>query len=455
MINKNELLRRAIHKYILPLIAKPIDKHSLQFKTASDNSCIYAIKNRTGIQENYKTSEIIFFPNDFENSKTYFTCSYQKSNITDSFPNNISFKWGRVNSIYEKILIAVDIYFYTLKKYGKKKNLDFDLYRICDLMYEKGVCDNLFGDKSFVVQKLLNGIDYWTLKKDEGDNVFLAFIVDGENSNESSIESYSDFLIKHQASAVLTENDVAIEFEQDGYKLVYLSDVAAQEDGKRMHFVPLDLLALSRKCTGKKVGIVLNNSNDVLFIQNGDIKFAKRGGEWTSFNWESFCSQIKVVFPQIETDLVKNVFLSIIDVAFSHCGGSIVIVNENLETRITQYVAPSDLLDTDLRDCETEAKKERLEVFKSLIRNRCFSQIDDHERTEYLGIDGALIMNDRGKILSIGAILNNCSENGTGARTAAMKGLSKKEGSNCIAIKISADGYISVFSEGEERMQIK
>ena len=220
--------------------------------------------------------------------------------------------------------------------------------------------------------------------------------------------------------------------------------------------MPMSLLNLSKYCDKNKLGIVLNEQNDILFINDGNIEFARREGEWTTFDYDLFRSLCKTTLPGISTDLIKQIFVSVVDVAFAHCGGSIIIVDDDLATRLGgKYVAKSDLLATNPADIKEEYKRERLVVFKNLINDKTFCEIDAYKRSEFLGIDGAMVIDINGKILSVGAILQKCAESGSGARTATMKGLSKKEKGHCISIKISADGYISVYIADKERLHIK
>ena len=66
-------------------------------------------------------------------------------------------------------------------------------------------------------------------------------------------------------------------------------------------------------------------------------------------------------------------------------------------------------------------------------------------------MDGATILNKKGDILAVGAIIQNESGSYGGGRGAAAKRLSKYG----MAIKISTDGYIEVYINENLKYKIK
>lgn len=435
MSGQPSLFAEAIKRYIAPLISLPINPNDIKKCFDSDITPQNSVIKRD--------DKLVFYP-----QLNYRANECWEYSITDN--RNISSSLKKVNAIYPMIIEAFKLYCSNKKTFSEAH-----FFRLCDIFYEKGICENLFGHKSAAIEPLLNSINKWSKKQNEGENIFLAFIVNKNNINETVIRQYSDFLDKHQASVVLTEPNVALQFNKIGFVLQNLKEDNTKKKKNIVHFVPRSLLAFSQQCIGGNVGIVLNNERDILFIEGGHIKYARRAGEWTTFNWESFFSYINLKFPYMETTLIKQIYVSAVDVAFSHCGGSIVIVNDNLKERISEYVSESDLLQGKLPKEVNLEKKQRNEVFRYLVSNKKFEKMDVRERTELIGIDGAMVVDCGGNIISVGSILRNCDESGSGARTAAMKGLSKKEKDNCVAIKISEDGYIDVYLEGENKIHIK
>lgn len=435
MKENNSLFAKAIKRYIAPLISFPIDADNLNKCTNKD------IEPKNAII--HHDDKLIFCPQLSFNTNECWEYIIDKNRKT----------WGslkKANSIYPMIIKAYSLYYHNSKIISEAH-----FFRLCDIFYEKGICQYFFEEKSDAIEPLLNSIEKWSKKQNEGNNIFLAFIINKNNIDSKVIKQYCDFLDLHQASVVLTESNVALKFNKNGCILQYLNINSTQHEEKIVHFVPLSLLAFSEQCVDGNVGIVLNDNRDILFISRGNIRYARRAGEWTTFNWDIFLSYMNYKFPKMDDALIKQIYVSAIDVAFSRCGGSIVVVNDDLKHRIKEYVNESDLLQESIPQNIDEKKKQRNKMFRLLVSNKKFFEIDAQVRTELIGIDGAMVIDCEGNIITMGSILKNCDESGSGARTAAMKGLSKKEKNNCIAIKISADGYIDVYIEGNSAIHIK
>ena len=81
-----------------------------------------------------------------------------------------------------------------------------------------------------------------------------------------------------------------------------------------------------------------------------------------------------------------------------------------------------------------------------------FSDIDRKLRAELCGLDGATILDLQGHVIAFGAIIQNNSGSSGGGRGAAASRLSDFDG---FATKISTDGYIELYRQGEVCYQIK
>lgn len=68
------------------------------------------------------------------------------------------------------------------------------------------------------------------------------------------------------------------------------------------------------------------------------------------------------------------------------------------------------------------------------------------------GLDGATILDLHGYVIAFGAIIQNNSGSSGGGRGAAASRLSDFDG---FATKISTDGYIELYRQGEVCYQIK
>lgn len=107
-----------------------------------------------------------------------------------------------------------------------------------------------------------------------------------------------------------------------------------------------------------------------------------------------------------------------------------------------------------LKPIKKEEKQKRLlkrKVVDALVNRKGFLEIDRKLRAELIAMDGACILDLSGNVCAVGAIIQNDSGSSGGGRSAAAKKLSNFG----IAIKISSDGYIELFIEGEPVYAVK
>ena len=84
-------------------------------------------------------------------------------------------------------------------------------------------------------------------------------------------------------------------------------------------------------------------------------------------------------------------------------------------------------------------------AFELLIAGRPFHELDRRFRLELLSIDGALVLDHRGSVLAVGAILKIPGGSAGGGRLAAARVLA----SLGLGIKVSQDGSIVCFHGNE------
>jgi DNA integrity scanning protein DisA with diadenylate cyclase activity len=73
-------------------------------------------------------------------------------------------------------------------------------------------------------------------------------------------------------------------------------------------------------------------------------------------------------------------------------------------------------------------------------------ELDDQTLARLAALDGATIVNRAGQLLAYGAVVSSSDSQHEGARTAAARTLSH---SARVVLKVSVDGDITVFQEGE------
>lgn len=351
------------------------------------------------------------------------------------------------------------------------------------------------------VDKFFDILDTWSVKTYEGKSVTFGFVLqphrrgrkeklDTDNYEDETIsaagkitaDEWLNFL-KEDTSAVLTDCiHSIIELDEDCNFERYCSIAEEQTIPSRDldYRIPIRFTHVIKKyVTDKKVGVFLLGNGDIVLAKNQAVYFVKRNRQWLNLSYEAFRKALIEFLPvadhgdmiaQQKERLLEEIFASVLDVSFSHAGGIIAIANEH-SVEINQKVEPLsnvvgafDDLMNDAADYESvnvnskrPADKEKYQkivkrkMIKNLVGEHTFCDLDRKLRCELIGLDGACILSEDGKIRSFGAIIKNDPGSTGGARKAAAEKLSKYG----MAVKISTDGYIEVFIDGVCKYTIK
>ena len=352
---------------------------------------------------------------------------------------------------------------------------------------QKGICNWIVGTKNDSVEKLFDLLEKWSVQTYEGKKVTFGFVINPEASSsfEDAYGDWCDFL-NDDFSAVLTDCiDSAIELDSNCNFIRYISLTDSNET-QHGDYTLNDTLPfrfseiISRYVVNKCVGVFLLNNGDIIISKDRVIRFVKRNLKWLNFNYEAFKNSISEFCDKssVSDKLIRSIFASVLDVSFAHTGGIISIVSDTnkltecagndypilnscdyLLTKKTDDQIKSDIAsskkDSGLKDSvvEKEIKKRMLKrkVIKTLVNSKTFEFLDRKLRCELISMDGACILDASGNICSFGAIIKNDSGSSGGGRGAAAKKLSNYG----FAIKISTDGYIELFVNGELTYAIK
>lgn len=225
----------------------------------------------------------------------------------------------------------------------------------------------------------------------------------------------------------------------------------------------------------KKIGIFLLTNGDILVSKKRELILVKRNGKWLNCQLSSFENAVKdfASFYRIELKLLHEIFYTMLDISFSHTGGLISILLDDvflkgdnqiistfdqLENEISEKELAENIKNENKQLSENEIKREvkkRILKKKTLLtllgEKRAFIDIERKLRSELAALDGACIIDKNGDLIAIGTIIQNDKGSSGGGRGAAAKKLSQ----NGLAIKISTDGYIEVFLKGSRIYFIK
>ncbi len=265
----------------------------------------------------------------------------------------------------------------------------------------------------------------------EGKQIVAAFGITGSMSYgpiDISSLSQEDF------SKVLSNGfDTIYQCGQDGkiFNITRLS--VAYPDS---HAPVVRMGAVANWARGNRIALVLNRNGEILVFKNKMLKFAKRRGSWRYYPHESALKQFG---RGIKADIKSAIYQSCLDASFARTGGCIAVLTRDgeRELRKRKIVHSTDMI--------VNKESIRTKLLAKAIK-KPFQDVDRLLRQELLAIDGAIILDNQGGIITAGAIIKVPEGSISGGRRAAAVNLSKWG----IGIKISADGPILGFKKRNE-----
>lgn len=448
-------------------------------------------RNLDNVTETNLKNEMIYFDSNFiyfkkDKHESIICCKISVGNYfnTTSFTDEIK--------VLEKILEFAP---YELFKEGINYFNTEQKELIYEYAVQYGLCNALIGNND-KVHALIKKLDEWSCKTYEGKKVPFAFIIDSKVNIEDKTKmvNYLEFLDSDYSATITDGITSVIELDSNCNFLKYHSIctdtgiIGSNNNGKIM---PLRFAQiLSNYVIGNRTGIFLLTNGDILLAKQSELKFVKRNNKWVNFSSERYINTLfertKKEQNEQNINLYKQIYATTLDVSFTHSGGIIAVVNytklkeknilnfmDDLSSNLT--TDPKELFTIFLNNYKEKYKLVDISDTKKLILKKefdkvyikrqalfsllglidekiLFSSIDRKLRTELCGLDGATILDENGYVISFGAIIQNNSGSSGGGRGAATSKLSECNG---FATKISTDGYIELYQNGEIFYQIK
>ncbi|GGX87812.1 hypothetical protein [Vogesella alkaliphila] len=246
--------------------------------------------------------------------------------------------------------------------------------------------------------------------------------------DESSQLNLKD-ISSHDFGAVLSNGvDTLLEFDQG---LRFLGHRVLQPTAKNTSFSPWKHRAIADWTLGEpeRVALVLNRLGEILIFSHGQLLFAKRGGAWHFLTHEPVVRQMSI--PRDPT-VRRAIYETALDASFSRTGACLGVVSNG--RNYTQVIDQADLLAS-----STSAKSVAI---RKIIDQKPFQDIPRALRQELVAIDGSTVVDHKGRVLAIGAILKLPGGSKGGGRTAAAIELGKLG----LGVKVSQDGGITGYS---------
>jgi DNA integrity scanning protein DisA with diadenylate cyclase activity len=251
----------------------------------------------------------------------------------------------------------------------------------------------------------------------------------------------------------------------DGFRTAYvvsgngevanLVDLEQYQDEEltEKHFFPSWSERMARASRYDKLGIALSRQGDILIFEEGTLRFSYRFGRWQHWNHRFLLNLLRNqaraqgVKPSQLGRVIGPIYRAALDISFRRSGGLFVILKNRNNLR--KLVRSGDGIG-DERRLSADAD------FDDIFDGQTIKTLHRAIAVELASLDGAIVIDNTGKIRAYGAVLkpgNKAAKKGQrveGSRTQAAIAASHFG----LAIKISSDGDITVFTNGNEYISV-
>ncbi|MCB1474823.1 MAG: hypothetical protein H6883_02555 [Rhodobiaceae bacterium] len=280
-------------------------------------------------------------------------------------------------------------------------------------------------------RQLLSVIDQmaqWATNLYEGAPIVSAIGIDptATGSEELPLEKFS----QDDFAAVLSNGfDTLLIFDP---ALNFSSHSVLPPNGAALESCPWRHAAIANwtKTESGRVAVVLNRLGEILVFRDGLLLFARRGGKWHFLTHGPVLNQMGV--PKNKS-IRRAIYETVLDASFARTGACLGVVRANSGRKWEHAVAELDRLNGG-------ASRKALSIAR-IVSNRKFQDLERTLRQELVAIDGATIIDHKGNVLAVGAIISLPAGSTGGGRTAAAKELAKLG----LGVKVSQDGRISAY----------
>jgi hypothetical protein len=272
----------------------------------------------------------------------------------------------------------------------------------------------------------IDQLDLWSTRLYEGQPITAAvgFVPDSVTTGLPLLETW-----KQEFCPLLTNGfDTLLVASFDGHIQRYEE---LSVPANLPSYAPHRLSPIAEWTGDGRIALVLNRIGEILVIRNRELVFARRGGRWHFLTHEPVITQMKC--PHNQT-VRRAVYASCLDASFARTGACVGIMTSGDVSKLST-VAPK------IEDHIQKQSSPKARLIHRITSGKRFQDLDRRLRQELLAIDGATIIDYRGTVLAVGAILHIAGGSSGGGRLAAAVELSK-----CgTGIKVSQDGGIKGF----------
>jgi hypothetical protein len=285
----------------------------------------------------------------------------------------------------------------------------------------------------YLLPAIITLLRKWSSETYEGQRISVAIGVD-PSTNLSRISNVHLSQISGEDYTKVLSNglDTLLVLSSSGHVVDHINTVEpTNKPATRLRgsaFAPRRHKSLASWARNARVAFVLNRHGEILVFRNERLRFAFRRGIWSHFDHSAMIARMGG-----SLNLMRAVYATCLDISFARTGGCIAVAHRPNVKKTSDYLGSYDRLSKPIG--------EKAILMRHLIGER-FERIPRSIREELAALDGAVVLDYRGEVLAVGAIVSVPGGSDGGGRKAAAKALSRLG----LAVKISADGGMTAYT---------
>ena len=225
---------------------------------------------------------------------------------------------------------------------------------------------------------------------------------------------------------------------------------------------PRDYVSHARATrSGGHLCVVLTPMQEIKVFAQGMLTFSFSDARWRLLDIPTkFAAWCEAVSPSCPSDLARRIFQAALNLSEDRKGALFVVLREPAES-IPQLIAPADriveeVLADDPQDPDNLSPRLAKRSLHHVVRGQTLLDLDESVLEAIAGLDGAVVTDPDGRLLTFGAILRIAPE--------ALKVARAVEGARTLAalaasyhgpvLKVSEDGFLTMFLGGRRLWEL-
>ncbi len=198
------------------------------------------------------------------------------------------------------------------------------LRKILSKTFSTVIAQVIYAGNSDIIASIISEFEHIADRTYEGKNISLCCIIDLANNQDSGI-SYLDVIREKHGHILSNGLDTVVMLSCNGH----VETIKRLTDPEKDCFAPFRYLKISSQAIDNKIAIALNRNKEILVFKKGELLFSKRRGIWQHYSNVAIYKQLIYDKYNPHANIRTALYLSSLDVSFSHGGGCIAVIAPN------------------------------------------------------------------------------------------------------------------------------